>query len=275
MIALCLGGARSVWEDLERARALVGDAPALVVACNFAGIAYEGRLDAWVTLHPEMCAPWRAERAGRGLNTDYRFFMHKARRGVSAEILPQGWYGSSGLYMAQVALERLGCAGAILCGVPMAAEDGHIHWPGPWTEFARYRPGFLAAQAEGAEIRAMSGWTAEALGQPDAAWLASLGGGRMVSPPAPEPQPQRVPLQGWPAQIERTEVMHIEVLRDRILTLPGRRASVKFKAGWAGATKRAWGDQLVADGDAVELGAPTRPQAEAEVEAGASTESAA
>lgn len=271
MIALCLGGARSVWEDLERARALVGDAPALVVACNFAGIAYQGRLDAWVTLHPEMCEAWREARAGRGLNTDYRFFMHKARRGVAAEILPQGWYGSSGLYMAQVALERLGCAGAILCGVPMAAEDGHIHWPGPWTEFARYRPGFLAAQAEGAEIRAMSGWTAEALGQPDAAWLAALGVDRVLAPIAPELVPPRV----WPAQDERLKAMRIEVLRDRILTLPGRRASVKFKAGWVGTTKRAWGDQLVADDDAVELGAPTRTQPDAEVEAGSGSEPAA
>lgn len=256
MIALCLGGASSVWEDLERARALIGDAPALVVACNFAGIAYEGRLDAWATLHPEMCAPWRAERASRGLNTDYRFFIHKPRRGVLGEVVAQGWYGSSGLYMAQVALQRLGAAGVILCGVPMTPEGRHIHWPGPWPEAERYRPGFLAAQADGANIRSMSGWTAEMIGAPTAAWLADLGG--QPQPPAPDTRLAAEPPSC--ARQERLHAMRIEVLRDRILTPADRRTSVKFKAGWIGTTKRAWGDQLVADGDAVELMSPSRPQ---------------
>lgn len=256
MIALCLGGARSVWEDLERARALIGGAPAVVVACNFAGIAYEGRLDAWATLHPEMCGPWRAERASRGLNTDYRFFMHKPRRGVSGEVVAQGWYGSSGLYMAQVALQSLGAAGVILCGVPMTPEGRHIHWPGTWPEVERYRPGFLAAQADGAHIRSMSGWTAETLGVPDAAWLAALGG--QPQPPAPDARLAAEPP--YCARQERLQSMRIEVLRDRILTPADRRTSVKFKAGWVGTTKRAWGDQLVADGDAVERGPHSQAQ---------------
>lgn len=52
--------------------------------------------------------------------------------------------------------------------------------------------------------------------------------------------------------------MRIEVLRDRILTPADRRVAVRFKAGWIGTTKRAWGARLVADGDAVELPPPAR-----------------
>jgi hypothetical protein len=175
MIALCLGGARSVWADLAAARDLTRNTSTLVVACNFAGIHYDGRLDAYCTLHPERFRPWREERAAGGLNTDYRAIVHAPHRQVpDAEIVPHGWYGSSGLYMAQVALQHMGARGAILCGVPMEAEGMHIHWPGEWGHTARYRAGFEAAKAEGANIRSMSGWTAQLLGRPDEAWLSEV-----------------------------------------------------------------------------------------------------
>lgn len=171
MIALCLGGAASVWDELKAAQALVGARPHIIVACNHAGIQYPGRIDAWATLHNERFNGWREERAARGGNTDYRAFIHARMRGVEAEVEPHGWYGSSGLYMAQVALNRLGAAGAILCGVPMDADQPHIHWPGRWQDTGRYRPGFEAAKADGANIRSMSGWTEEIFGRPSAAWI--------------------------------------------------------------------------------------------------------
>lgn len=168
MIALCLGGAKTVWSDLERARELVPDAS--VVACNFAGRDYQGQLAAWVTLHPDMLPAWQEKRAKAGLNTDYRAFAHEKRRNGAVEVLPDRWSGSSGLYMAQVALEALGATHAILCGVPMDEARGHIHW-GRWKLVPRYREGVLKAKAEGANIRSMSGFTADVLGTPDAHWL--------------------------------------------------------------------------------------------------------
>lgn len=177
MIALCLGGARSVWDDFATARDLTRNANTVVIACNFAGIEYEGRLDVWATLHHEMFQAWRQLRAERGYNTDYRAIIHEKGRHVpDAEIVPHGWYGSSGLYMAQVALEALGCTGAILCGVPMDEEAGHIHWPGDWKHTHRYRGGVEQAKADGANIRSMSGWTAGVLGRPTPEWLSETKG---------------------------------------------------------------------------------------------------
>lgn len=247
MIAICLGGARSVWDDLERARRLVGDAETITIACNFAGITYPGRLDAWATLHPEMFEDWKAQRAELGFNTDYRAIIHKAKRGVRGEVVPHGWYGSSGLYMAQVALEALGADGVILCGVPMEAEGQHIHWPGEWADADKYRGGFLQAKADGANIRSMGGWTAEVLGKPDAEWLDWQG----IEPPAdidtilnPEP---------------RSEAMRVKFLKDRNWTHPDdRRQSTKYKAGMELTIKRAWGEAMVADGVCEEVNVPPR-----------------
>lgn len=249
MIALCLGGARSVWDDLRRARLLIGQAETIIVACNFAGIEFDGHLDAWVTVHPEAFGPWRASRADLGLNADYRAITHKAHPATRTEVVPQTWYGSSGLYMAQVALEVLGADGVILCGVPMEAAGQHIQTPGDWAKPDVYRPAFLEAKASGANIRSMSGWTSEVLGRPDAEWLEGQG----IEPPA-EVEALLKP------EVRSTEPMQIEMKRDRTLTLEDRRVSVKFRKGWTGTTKREWGKQLVADGDAVDL-TPHQPPA--------------
>ncbi len=173
-VAVCLGGAKSVWSDLARARPLLGDRPCLIVACNYAGIAFPGHLDAWATLHPERFDAWREERGRTGRNTDYRAFVHAAGGEAETEILAYCRYGSSGLYMAQVAIEAMGAGGAILCGVPMDDTGEHIHWPGAWVASHHYRAAFVEAHAAGLPIRSMSGWTAELFGTPDRAWIEEL-----------------------------------------------------------------------------------------------------
>lgn len=175
MIAICLGGAQSVWSELEQAKALIGDRPHIVGCCNFAGIAYPGHLDFWATLHPERFQPWRDERAAKGLNTDYRAFIYTIKDQSAGEVLPYRWYGSSGLYMAQVALEAMGCDGVILCGVPMDDTGGHIHHGHVWDHAHHYRAAFERAKAENAPIRSMSGWSADLFGRPDEEWLNGLG----------------------------------------------------------------------------------------------------
>lgn len=50
--------------------------------------------------------------------------------------------------------------------------------------------------------------------------------------------------------------MRIRMLRDRDFTpAEDRRVTVAYRAEWAGTVKRAWGEQMVAEGDAVEIGA--------------------
>lgn len=171
MIAVCLGGSLSVWSDLEKAEALLGDRPRIMVAANFAGIDYPGHLDCWCSLHPELMGGWLNARKRMGRNTDCRMFGREAFPGVVA--VPERWRGSSGLYMAQIALSHLGASGAILCGVPIDEDAGHIRQPGPWLRTEVYRKGFLEARKViGGQVRSMGGWTMNRLGGPDAAWIA-------------------------------------------------------------------------------------------------------
>lgn len=171
MIALALGGARSVWSDLAAAEDLLAGRPRLTIACNDAGQHFTGRLDAWATLHPEKLPRWRKGRQG---NSDYRVFSHLDHAGArDLELVPETWPGSSGLYMAQVALARLDCDGVILCGVPLDPEQEHFHSEGEWKAADGYRRGFLRAFDEVPEsIRSMSGWTADLFGRPSSDWLA-------------------------------------------------------------------------------------------------------
>jgi hypothetical protein len=255
MIGLVLGGARCVWSDLAAAREIIGGTPHFIIAANHVGIIYTGSLDAWATLHHELIDGWREERAAAGLNTDFRTFIHARKRGVDAEIVPQGWYGSSGLYAAQVALEIMGAAGVMLCGVPMDADAGHINGAETWPYVDRYRAGFEAAKADGANIRSMSGWSAELFGRPDGEWLADLGIplnlsdlARLFEPKEPD--------------------MRVKMLRTRNYTPPSdRRQTTKFLAGQEYTVKREWGDEMVRDGDADEVKAPRKPVIAAEDEA--------
>jgi len=170
MLALILGGARSVWDDAAAAEVLLAGRPRMVVACNFAGLTYPGALDAWVSLHPDMFSD---KRRAPAIERAARQFGHLATPGLPRlEIHPERWAGSSGLYGVQIALGPLGCSGAILCGVPITREAGHIHWPGPWSEVDRYRSGFRAAAREIAPaLRSMSGWTRDEFGAPTPDWL--------------------------------------------------------------------------------------------------------
>lgn len=54
--------------------------------------------------------------------------------------------------------------------------------------------------------------------------------------------------------------MRVRFLRNRNWTPPEeRRITVAYKKAWEGTIKRAWGVQMVSDGDAVEIDAPPRP----------------
>lgn len=174
-IAFILGGHPCVFEDMDKALARLGPIPHLVIAANYAGVSYPGRLDAWVSLHPYLFESMRAERAAMGLNTDYRAFTTPpewAER-TGAEFLPYRWRGaSSGIYAAQAALD-IYCAKPLLLGVPLDACGPHIRHKGRF-DYEQYREHFLNVDAgERAHVRSMSGWTAEQTGTPDLHWLMS------------------------------------------------------------------------------------------------------
>lgn len=176
MIALCLGSAASVWADLAEAEALLGDRPRVVVACNDAAAQYGGRLLALATHHPDHVPRWLAGRRERGLAPpEFVFIPNEHPAAPGADVEPVAWDGSSGLYTAQVALSRLGARGAILCGVPLGIDAGHIANPGPWSLAGTYRSGVREALlVEGGRLRSMCGWTRDVLGAPTSDWITAL-----------------------------------------------------------------------------------------------------
>lgn len=178
--ALVLGGGGCLWSDVREAMAL--GRFDVVVACNDAGTVWPGRLDAWVSLHPEKMGMWRARREKAGHPAPGRVFAATEARpdrvpvnvDETTDYLFPGQLasGSSGLFAAKVALIDLGADRAVLCGIPMMVKGGHFFDPTHWLGANSHRQGWLEAMPQiTGRVRSMSGWTADQLGRPDKEWL--------------------------------------------------------------------------------------------------------
>ena len=174
MIAAVLGGASGVWSDLAALKLICQ--PDIVIACNDAGGAYPGHLDALVSLHAEKITGWMQRRT-RGTDGKsckaYTIKGHWDHPTGQVEIVRERWAGSSGLYGVQIALEVFNASRVVLCGVPLDSEKGHFFEPGkPWPDAELYRAGFRAAlPVIRDKVRSASGYTRELLGAPSAEWL--------------------------------------------------------------------------------------------------------
>lgn len=187
-IAIIVGGAVGGWEQRAEAIELVAaaDLETCSVAINDAGIEHPDPLDEWVSLHPEKFEGWERKRVEIGLGGGYRKWTQEARRHHATNTARKWRDGSSGLTAVDAALNGVGCAAAILCGVPMDDSVNRYHGVG-WGKYRRYRRGFQKALPEFSGcVRSMAGWTREVLGAPDLEWLAvvsapephEIGGGR-------------------------------------------------------------------------------------------------
>lgn len=169
--ALILGGAKTVWEDVEAALAL--SEFDCVIAANDVGAHWSGKLDHWVSLHPDRLARWILERERKGYPNGFATWAHKKLAGCQIDNTTSDWKGSSGLFAAKVALE-LGYNRIVLCGVPLSADGAHFFDPKPWAAFQAFRFGWIAHRPLLVpHVRSMSGWTQELLGAPDRNWLAA------------------------------------------------------------------------------------------------------
>lgn len=180
---MVLGGASCLWEDVGNLALLMpeGRWDGLVIAVNDVGVHWKGRLDHWVSLHPEKLAQWRDDRMRLDLPGEAVTWGRHAPRHVMRHVAD--WPGvSSGGLAVQVALEKLGCLRVVLCGVPMTAtphfaestvfhitdQDGN--WAARqadhhWEAFQREAPKMTG------KVRSMSGRTRDLLGYPTPDWL--------------------------------------------------------------------------------------------------------
>ena len=180
-LALVLGGASCMRDDLSRFARMHPVDNAVIIAVNDAGWAYPGHVDHWVTLHAEHLSRWVATRREFGRNMDFETWTRrstfpgaKTRRCVPTDHILGHWgKGSSGLFAVTVAQDGLGLDKIVLCGVPMSTAgnvSGKSNWP--VKEVTLHREGWVYHRDRIRDtVRSMSGWTKGLLGAPTEEWL--------------------------------------------------------------------------------------------------------
>lgn len=168
--ALCLGGGDSLFDDIASYRGPIDG----VIACNDAGVEWDGDLDAWVSLHPEKFqSAWLKKRREAGRTPPRMLVAHRQPKPHICPILDlvtdyvfpgQKNTGSSGLFTAKVALVDLDFDRVVLCGIPMT-QTPHFFDGKPWRSAESYQKQWLTIPPPyRARMRSRSGWTRAFLG---------------------------------------------------------------------------------------------------------------
>lgn len=187
-----IGGAACIWEDYGALGQLIK--PCEVswwIAINDVGAHWPGKMDAWVTLHPEKLAEadpddpaglsWIERRRANNLDGGYTTYARR-RPDLIHERVEHWGGGSSGLYGVRVAC-HLGAERTLLLGMPLDSQD-----PFPESLSSHTVPEHLEGYRRGWErklsrpeseagiylresVRSFSGWTRQVLGAPTEAWL--------------------------------------------------------------------------------------------------------
>jgi len=172
-VAIVVGGAKRVMEELATARELVraaGLTPTYFVV-NALIPFIEGEIYA-VTLHPNELPGWLDARAAKGYPTPIEIWAH--RPWGRATHTTADWSGSSGLFAVKVAHIEKHFDKVVLCGVPMRMDDSHYVRDKPWGACRSFEGGWRTHFSEYSEFtRSFSGLTREMLGEPTMEWLQS------------------------------------------------------------------------------------------------------
>ena len=169
-LALVVGTARSIWQDLERIPSFQGVG---IVAINDMILRFRGQVHHGVSLHAEEPQLWRALRSAYECD-QARVETHAYRWARPGHEQPDNIWniegagaGTSGLFAVMVAL-ALGYERVVLAGVPL---DGSGHfWDAPRAEPTPFGSQFVRSEWIKAKelyfrgrVRSLSGWTAEIL----------------------------------------------------------------------------------------------------------------
>jgi hypothetical protein len=183
-IALVVGCADTVWDEVEKAKALTKFDAFYIV--KMAGIHWDGEERwSWVTLHPEYMDRYKVLRREQGLPDNFELvgplqnevgthWQHHLDRRVSYRWNGMSSSASSGIYAAKVALDD-GHSHVIMCGVPMTQEGGHFARGNPWTQRDCFMEGWkIALPKLRGKVKSFSGITMKELGTPTPEWLAQM-----------------------------------------------------------------------------------------------------
>lgn len=170
-IAIVVGGATNVFDDIARTRDLLNGHKAEWFVVNDMIPMFEGECIV-ATLHPTRIKAWIDERAKKGHPKPKAVWcnIRDDRTKLITNII-EDWRGSSGMYAARVAL-HLGYDRIILCGVPMDPKMGNVRGTQKWDGQGQFVGGWIDHHNDLAPyVRSWSGWTKQRLGAPDGAFL--------------------------------------------------------------------------------------------------------
>lgn len=180
-ILLILGSGASVFEDVNNAKAIVGEAAFEVMAANLSFLAYNGAIRHLVSLHQDRIGLFHS--LAKILPEDRHAHIHTHTH-MKTEDAENAWPitiqdGTTSLFCVKIAI-LLGYKKIILCGVPL--EGSHRFYDNPHQEYinnfgcpAIAMP-WLQAKIEifNDRVRSMSGKSKELLGSPTKEWTNGL-----------------------------------------------------------------------------------------------------
>jgi hypothetical protein len=168
-IAIVVGGAECLLDDVTTAEQLIGQRTRTVFATNDM-IADLAEYDVAATLHPDKLPMWLARRALKGWAPPAVIWAHRKGNALVTHTTPD-WCGSSSLFAVKIALQT-GHDRVIVCGAPLTVTKHYLRQT-VWTAAIGFRRGWTAHLGDIRErVRSCSGWTAELLGRPTMEWLA-------------------------------------------------------------------------------------------------------
>ena len=187
-VAVVVGGANTVLQEVALTRDLLGSTECTYFVCNSMIPLFAGPIIA-VTLHPMELRHWLSCRELNGHPKPLSVWAHELRsRHVPPGLVThaiEDWHDGCGLFGARIAL-HLGFNRIILCGVPMQAEALHFRghksgdklWVAAQTFIARgwLNPKIKLDRVSEIKpfVRSWGGWTGEQLGVPTKEWLHSV-----------------------------------------------------------------------------------------------------
>ena len=183
--AVIIGRAAGALEEYAEACAMCAFDDVVVVGKM--GEIFPDRIDYWVSFHTNLFDKWAATRAANGHPPAAHFWgaTYKGRRlGEDAtRCAPISFVrstgGSSGFLAVEGVLEILHADRAVLAGIPLTREAGHLleaaephEVDKPWGEADAYWTTWIENMDRlRGKVRSMSGRTREHLGAPTPEWM--------------------------------------------------------------------------------------------------------